>query len=131
MDELQFNDIYSSLNKSSQIIIKVLSTMKEKNESFNQKVKELESTISSILQRTITKEEMKEMIKEGLTPIVDILLGKEIRTEKVSTVTQTENELIEEKGKVQQIKIASKEEKIQQIKFTEEIMQSEELTTYG
>ena len=40
-------------------------------------------------QRTITKEEMKEMIKEGLTPITNILLGKE--TEKVNAEIQTDD----------------------------------------
>ena len=49
----------------------------------------LESTISSIDQRTITKEEMKDMIKEGLAPITNILMGKE--TETVNAETQTEN----------------------------------------
>ena len=63
--------------------------MKEKNKSLNQKVEELQSTISSILQRTITKEEMKEMIKEGLTPINNIEWGKEKET--VNTEKHAEN----------------------------------------
>ena len=50
------------------ILFKELSAMKEKNERLNQRVKELET----INQRTITKEEIKEMIKEGLTPNTSI-----------------------------------------------------------
>ena len=54
----------SQLKLSCIILNKELSTVKEKNSCLNEKINELKSTISSILQRTITKEEMKEMIKE-------------------------------------------------------------------
>ena len=73
MNELKLNETYSSLKMSCLILNNELSSMKEKNADLNQKVKELESTVFSILQRTITKEEMKEMIKEGLTPINNTL----------------------------------------------------------
>ena len=73
MNDLKLNETYSSLKMSLMILNNELTTMKEKNVNLNQKVKELESTISSILQKTITKEEMKEMIKEGLTPINNTL----------------------------------------------------------
>ena len=66
----------SQLKLSCIILNKELSTVKDKNDCLNKKINELESTISSILQRTITKEEMKEMIQEGLAPIIDILLEK-------------------------------------------------------
>ena len=74
MKLIKFNKIHSSLQMSCLILDKELSTVKEKNDYLNQKVKELESTISSILQRTITKEEMKEMIKEGLSTINDMFI---------------------------------------------------------
>jgi hypothetical protein len=86
--------------------------MKEENNDLNQKVKKLKLTISSILQRTITKEEMKKMINEGLIPIINLLIGKET----VNVETQTDKD------------IAMKDEKIiQKIKGIEEVMQSEEL----
>ena len=66
----------SQLKLSCIILNKELSTVKDKNDCLNKKINELESIISSILQRTITKEEMKEMIQEGLAPIIDILLEK-------------------------------------------------------
>ena len=88
--------------------------MKEKNDYLNRKVNELKSTISSV-----TKEEMKLMIKEEIAPIVNILLGKE--KEIIHTHTQTENVIIEEKQKV----------KVQSITKIEEVIQSEELDSYG
>ena len=89
LNEFKLNENYSNLKDSCKVLYKELSTMREKNESLKQKVNELESTLSSIGQRTITKEEMKDMIKEGLTPIVDVLIGKE--TETVDAETQTED----------------------------------------
>ena len=59
--------------------------MEEKNEHLKQRVKELEINNH----RTITKEEMKEMIKEGLTPITNILIGKDKET--VNAETQVED----------------------------------------
>ena len=87
MNDLKLNESYSSLKMSWMILNKELTTMKEKNVDLNHKVKELESTISSILQRKITKEEMKEMIKEGLKDINNTL--KEIDV--VNTQTQRDN----------------------------------------
>ena len=89
MNELKLNDTYSHLKMSYVILNKELSTMKEKNEQLNQQVKKLQSTISSILQRTITKEEMKQMIKEGLTSINNVQGGKERVI--VNTEPQIEN----------------------------------------
>ena len=62
MNKLTFNKTYSYLKDSCLILNKELLRMKEKNQSLNQKVEDLKSTISSILQRTVTKEEMKEII---------------------------------------------------------------------
>ena len=76
MDESNCNDIYSSLKDAFVIQNKESFTIKEKNLYLNQRVKELESTVFLILQCTVKKEEMKEMIKEGLSPIVDKLLGE-------------------------------------------------------
>ena len=45
--------------------------MKKKNEWLKQRVKELETNN----QRTLTKQEMKEILKEGLTPITNVLIG--------------------------------------------------------
>ena len=87
MNELEINRTYSNLKDSCKVLYKELSIMKDKNDSINQRVEDLQSTISSILQYSITKEEMKEIIKEGLTPITNILIGKE----KVNAETQTEN----------------------------------------
>ena len=63
--------------------------MREKNDYLKQKVSELKSTIFSIGHCTITKEEMKDMLKERLTPITNILIGKV--TETVHVETQTED----------------------------------------
>ena len=81
--------------------------LKEKNEQLKQRIKELETKN----QCTLTK---KEMIKEGLTPIVDVLIGKEI--EKVNAETQTDKE--------------EEEKKKQQITGIEEVMQSEYLNGF-
>jgi hypothetical protein len=88
MNELKINDTYSCLKDSYLILNKELSFMREKNEYHNQQVKDLQSTISSILERTITKEEMKQMIKEGVTPINNVQVEKE--KEIVGAETQTE-----------------------------------------
>ena len=87
MNEFEINRTYSYLKDSCKVLYKELSIMKDKNDSINQRVEDLQSTISSILQYSITKEEMKEIIKEGLTPITNMLIGKE----KVNAETQTEN----------------------------------------
>ena len=77
------------------ILCKGISTIKEKNYSLNQKVNELESTISSIGQCSITKAEMKEIIKKGIAHIINILIGKD--KEMVDAETQIDNVIIPEK----------------------------------
>ena len=110
-NQLKFNETYSHLKMSCIILNNELSAMKKKNEHLIQKVNKLESTISSIIQRTITKEEMKEIIKEGLSLIINILREKD----KVNIQTQTINATIE-----------SKKEKVKQI---DEVIYSEDLDT--
>ena len=83
MNQLNFNESYSYFKTSYIRLNKELSTMKEKNAYLNHKVNELELMIPSILQRTVTKDEMKEMIKEGISPIIDILTNK---TRKITDV---------------------------------------------
>ena len=104
MNDFKLNETYSSLKESYSILKKELSTVKEKNEQLKQRIKELERT-------NLTKKEMKEMIKEGLTPIVDVLIGKERET--VDAETQTDKE--------------EEEKKVQQITGIEEVMKSEKL----
>ena len=111
--------IDSQLKLSCIILNKELSTVKEKNYCLNKKINELESTISSILQRTITKDEMKEMIKEEIAPIIDILLAKNTlkRTEEiiqsedlnsaVLSLTKTEDNRIASGGEDGNISISS------------------------
>ena len=48
MNEVNLNDTYSSLKMSYLILNNELSSMKEKNERLNQRVKELETFKSSI-----------------------------------------------------------------------------------
>ena len=91
MNEFKINDTYSYLKDSCLILNKELSLMKEKNDYLNQQVKELQLTISSILERTITKEEMKQIIKEGLTLINNVQKGKE----RVIVNTETQIEKID------------------------------------
>ena len=73
MNELQFIKTYSYLKKSYMLLYKELSMIKEKNEHLNKRVKELETTISSIGQHTMTKEEMKQIIKEGIGPVINMI----------------------------------------------------------
>ena len=94
-DEFQFNENYSTLKEYCAILCKELSTMKEKNYYLNQKVNELELTISSLGQYSVTKAEMKEIIKEGIAPIINILIGKD--KEMVDAETQIDNVIIPEK----------------------------------
>ena len=109
MKQFKLNETYSSLKKSCLKLSKELSAMKENNEQLKQRIKELESN-------NITKEEMKEMIKEGLTPITNVLIGKE--TEIVNAETQTD--------------IAMKDEKkVQKIKGIKQVIESEELKAYN
>ena len=61
--------------------------MEEKNDYLILKTNKLESTILSVIQRIVTKEEIKEIIKEGVSPIVNVLIGKE--KERIHTQTQT------------------------------------------
>ena len=109
MNEYKLNETYSSLEKSYLILSKELSAMKEMNEQLKQRVKELETN-------NITKEEMKEMLKEGLTPITNVLLGKQKET--VNVETQTDE---------------IEEEKKEEIKRIQQVIESEELDTgeYG
>ena len=76
INEFKLNETYSFLKESCLILCKELFTTKEKNERLNQRVKKLQSIISSISQHIITKEEMKEMIKEGLAAITNVLTKK-------------------------------------------------------
>ena len=64
----------------------------------------------------ITKEEMKEMLKEGLTPITNVLLGKEKETVNVETQADKDIEIQEKK-------------KVKEIKSIEHVIESEELDT--
>ena len=89
LDHLQLTKSYSFLKMSCLILNKELLLMKEKNDYLNHRVNELE------LKGTITKEEMREMIKEELSPITNVLIGKE--QEITDTQIQTENVLIVEK----------------------------------
>ena len=106
LNNLKLNKTYSSLKESYLILSKELSTVKEKNEQLKQRIKELERT-------NLTKKEMKEMIKEGLTPIVDVLIGKERET--VDAETQTDKE--------------EEEKKEQEITGIEEVIESEYLNS--
>ena len=80
MNELKLNDTYFSLKMSYIILNKELSSIKKKNDSLNQQAKELQTIISLTLQRSVTKEEMKEIINEGLSSINAILTIKETQT---------------------------------------------------
>ena len=115
----KFTKECSFLKECCEILSKKLSTMQEKNKYLNQKVNQFESTIFSILQRTITKKEMKEIIKEGIIPITNILMGKE--TEMIHVGTQ--------KGNVEQ-NIKKIEKPIQKIIQLEKVIQSETLETF-
>ena len=59
---------------------KELSSLKEKTETLTQKLKDLESSFSSLFQRTITKDEMKDLLHDGITPIINILLSSNLFT---------------------------------------------------
>ena len=115
MDEINYSEIHSYLNMYCLKLNKELSTMKEKNNYLEQKVKELESNIISIIQHTVTKKEMKEMITEGLSPIINILMGKAKEKEKETTHVQTQTK---------NVIIGPKKDKIQNL---EEILQSNKL----
>ena len=106
--EFKFNETYSSLKKSCSILYKELSKMKEKNKHLKQRLEELELNLSLINKRTITKEEMKEMLKEGLASITNVPIGKE----EVNAEKRTDNT-----------------KKAQRIKSIEEVMQSKDLDT--
>ena len=102
LNKFTLNETYSSFKLSYLLLTQELSIMKEKNTHLNQRVKELESTISSITQRTITKHEMKEMIKESISPITNILIGKEKET--INTQEQTDDVIInQKKSKIKRI----------------------------
>ena len=109
MNEYKLNETYSPLEKSYLILSKELSAMKEMNEELKERVKELETN-------NITKEEMKEIIKEGLTPIINVLVGKERETVNVETQTDKDIEIQEKK-------------KVKEIKSIEHVIESEELDT--
>ena len=121
MNEFKINETYSSMKNYCKILYKELSTMKAKNDSLNQKVKELESNISSILQCTVTKEEMREIIKEGISPIIKILNEKELTSNQKQIDNVLEKQLKE--------KIKKIEETMQNTKRIEEIIQSEDLNS--
>ena len=102
LNKFTLNETYSSFKLSYLLLTQELSIMKEKNTHLNQRVKELESTISSITQRTITKHEMKEIIKESISPITNILIGKEKET--INTQEQTDDVIInQKKSKIKRI----------------------------
>ena len=134
-NNLKLNKTYSSLKIPSLIQNKEQSELKQENDYIHQKLDKLESTISSLIQHTVTKEEMKEMIKEGLSPIIDILfLGRDKETT-TTEKTQKSNVIVKEKKEEKkEVKTEKKKETItKNIKRIHEIMQSEELDSseYG
>ena len=86
-NQLKLNKTYSSLKMVCLLLHKELLLMKEKNDHLIQKANKLELTILSIIQRMVTKEEMKQIIKEGVSPIINILIGK--KKEIIHKQTQT------------------------------------------
>ena len=82
MKQFKLNKTYFSLKESNLILAKELSALKEKNGQLKQKVKKLK-------ENNLTKEEMKEMIKNRLTPITNVLIGKETVTVNAETHKQT------------------------------------------
>ena len=130
-NQLKLNKTYSSLKIPHLIQNKEQHVLKQENDYLHQKLDKLESTISLLIQRTVTKEEMKEMIKEGLSPVIDILFqGKDKLTFDIEK-TQNNSVITEEK---KEVKTEKKKETItKKIKRIHEIMQSEELDSseYG
>ena len=116
MNDFNIKENYSYLKGSWKLMYNELSAMKEKNDYLTHKIKELETFISSISQRIVTKEEMKDLIKDGLTPITNILLGKEKEMNHTQAQTDSSNLTIEE-------------DKVQIINKVEEVIRSEELDT--
>ena len=55
------------------ILNKKLSELKERNTYLNKRIKELEVMLSSINQHSITMNEMKEIIKDDLSPINNMM----------------------------------------------------------
>ena len=130
-NQLKLNKTYSSLKIPHLIQNKEQHVLKQENDYLHQKLDKLESTISLLIQRTVTKEEMKEMIKEGLSPVIDILFqGKDKLTFDIEK-TQNNSVITEEKKEVTTEK--KKETITKKIKRIHEIMQSEELDSseYG
>jgi hypothetical protein len=80
MKQFKLNKTYFSLKESNLILAKELSALKEKNGQLKQKVKKLKES-------NLTKEEMKEMIKNRL--ITNVLIGKETVTVNAETHKQT------------------------------------------
>ena len=60
------SEICSYLKKSWLILLKELTLMKKKNDALSKQVQELETTMFYIFDRTITKEDMKEIMGEKL-----------------------------------------------------------------
>ena len=59
---------------------KELSSLKEKTETLSQKLKDLECSLTSLFHRTIPKDEMKDLLHDSLTPIINILLSSNLFT---------------------------------------------------
>ena len=112
-----------------------LSTLKKTNEYFIKKVESLELIITKILQSTMTKGEMKTIIKEELLPIKETLIGtgnnmmnKSLQTETNVAAYSTANICLSFEGKKP---INDAINKIKKIKKVEEVIQSNELTSFG
>ena len=61
------------------------------NNYFMNKVNTLESILFNLTQTSVTKREMQNMLKEELSPIVDVLFGKEKKL--INESTQTSNQM--------------------------------------
>ena len=95
MLETNINETHSFLRMTCLLLNKKLALMEDKNNNLNHKLKNLESY-------TITKQAIKDAIKEELAPIINILIGKEKEVAHIQT--QTDNVIIEySKNKIKSI----------------------------
>ena len=79
--------MFDHLKMSYLIQGRELLKIKRENEQLHQKLSSYESLVSSITQNTITKQEMKDILKEELLPVMSILQGQE------TEMTQTKKEI--------------------------------------
>ena len=100
-NELMLKDSYSYLQVYSHFLNKKTSTLLEKNDYLSLKLDKLESIILLILQRTVTKIEMKEIIKEELSPIIDMFIGKE--RDLINSQIQTEPIIMDKIKNIEQL----------------------------